>query len=40
MGYLALVLVLILFVLAIVSPIIFPNKMISDNKHDIDGTTE
>lgn len=40
MGFLALVLVLILFVLAIVSPKIFPNKMISDNKHDVDGTTE
>ncbi|MEL7001612.1 MAG: hypothetical protein AAFN93_02625 [Bacteroidota bacterium] len=41
MGFLALVLVGVLFVLAVISPIIFPNKMFSDNKHDIDnGTTE
>lgn len=39
MGYLALVLVLVLFVLAIISPMIFPNKMISNNKHDVDGGT-
>lgn len=40
MGFLALVLVLVLFVLAILSPKIFPNKMLSDNQHDIDGATE
>lgn len=40
MGFLALVLVLVLFVLAILSPKIFPNKMLSDNQHDIDGVTE
>ena len=40
MGYLALVLVLVLFVLAIISPMVFPNKMFSDNKHDVDGSTE
>jgi len=36
----ALIVVLVLFVLAIISPMIFPNKMVSDNKHDIDGTTK
>ena len=36
----ALILVLVLFVLAIISPVIFPNKMVSNNKHDIDGHTE
>ncbi len=40
MGELSLVIVLILFVLAILSPKIFPNKKFSDNKHDIDGSTE
>ncbi len=25
-----------LFILAIVSPFIFPNKMVSDNEHDIE----
>lgn len=39
MGFLALVLVGVLFVMAVISPIIFPNKMLSDNKHDIDGGT-
>lgn len=39
MGYLMWVLVLALFVLAIISPIIFPNKMVSKNKHDIEGGT-
>ncbi len=37
----ALFVVLGLFVLAILSPKIFPNKMFSGNKHDINnGTTE
>lgn len=40
MGFLALVLVLVLFTLAIISPIIFPNKMVSNNQHDVDGTTD
>jgi len=31
----ALYVVLGLFVLAIVSPYIFPNKMVSDNEHDL-----
>ncbi len=39
MGFLSLVLVLVLFVLAILSPKLFPNKMVSDNKHDVDGST-
>lgn len=36
----ALIVVFVLFGLAIVSPIIFPNKMLSDNKHDINNSTE
>jgi hypothetical protein len=32
----ALVIVLILFVLAIVSPWVFPNRMVSDHKKDIE----
>lgn len=36
----ALVVVLVLFVLAILSPKIFPNKMLSDNKHDVNNSTE
>lgn len=39
MGFLSLVLVVVLFVLAILSPKMFPNKMVSDNQHDIDGNT-
>jgi len=39
-GELALVLVGVLFVLAIVSPRIFPNKKVSDNRHDVEGTTK
>lgn len=31
----ALYLVFVLFLLAIVSPFIFPNKMVSDNEHDV-----
>ncbi len=31
----ALLVVLVLFVLAIVSPFVFPNKMVSKNEHDI-----
>jgi len=31
----ALYLVLVLFALGIVSPYIFPNKMVSDNEHDL-----
>lgn len=36
----ALYLVLVLFVLAILAPWIIPNKMVSDNKHDIDESTD
>lgn len=36
----ALIVVLVLFVLAILSPKLFPNKMVSDNKHDIEGSTK
>lgn len=36
----ALIVVLVLFVAAIISPIILPNKLFSDNKHDIDGSTD
>lgn len=36
----ALLVVLVLFVLAILSPKIFPNKSFSDNKHDINNSTE
>ncbi len=36
MGYLALILVLVLFVLAIISPIIFPNSKISKHEKDWD----
>lgn len=36
MGYLALVLVLVLFVLAIISPIIFPNRKTSKHEKDWD----
>ena len=36
----ALYLVLVLFVLAILAPWIIPNKMVSDNEHDINETTE
>jgi hypothetical protein len=36
----ALYLVLVLFVLAILAPWIFPNKMVSDNEHDVNGSTE
>ena len=36
----ALILVLVLFVLAILAPMIFPNKMVSDNEHDVNGGTE
>ncbi len=36
----ALVVVLVLFILAVLSPKLFPNKMISNNKHDIEGTTK
>ncbi len=31
----AILLVGFLFILAIVSPFIFPNKMVSDNEHDL-----
>ena len=31
----ALILVIVLFVLAILSPWIFPNKVVSKNEHDI-----
>lgn len=36
----ALFVVLALFALAIISPIIFPNKMFSDNKHDVNNSTQ
>lgn len=36
MGFLALILVLVLFVLAIISPIIFPNKKTSKHEKDWD----
>jgi len=36
----ALIIVFVLFALAIVAPFIFPNKMVSDNEHDVKGTTE
>lgn len=36
----ALYLVLVLFVLAILAPWIIPNKKLSDNKHDINESTE
>lgn len=36
----ALLVVFALFVLAILSPKIFPNKMFSDNQHDINNSTE
>ena len=29
-----LVIIIVLFILAIVSPWIFPNRMVSDNEHD------
>ena len=35
-----LILVYVLFVLALLSPKLFPNKMLSDNKHDINNSTE
>lgn len=31
----ALYVVIALFVLAIISPFLFPNKMVSDNEHDL-----
>lgn len=36
MGFLVLILVLVLFVLAIISPIIFPNKKTSKHEKDWD----
>jgi len=36
----ALLIVLVLFVLAILAPWILPNKMMSDNEHDVNGSTE
>jgi hypothetical protein len=36
----ALLVVFTLFILAILSPKIFPNKMFSGNKHDINNSTE
>jgi len=36
----ALYLVFILFGLAIIAPFVFPNEKVSDNEHDIKGSTE
>lgn len=36
----ALILVYVLFALALLSPKLFPNKMFSGNKHDINNSTE
>lgn len=29
-----LLIIIVLFIMAIISPFIFPNKMVSDNEHD------